>query len=256
LSRADSGTETSEDNNGTGGQGDPIGGSGGDIAPPDPGTGGAGSGGSGGMLGTGGAGSGGAVGSGGTIGTGGSGGRAPDGGTAGSGGASGTGGANGTGGASGTGGTPAIDGCNRSTWTIKPSTLCDTAACTNISAGSKDPSFAIDGDLGTRYTSGRPQGSAGAETVVLTFPHSVTLTGIHLVTTSAGDGPANYKVEFATTGTNFIDFAPAAAAAGADDLTVKFPAATAMKAFRITQTGSKAVSWWSIHELTLTGCTN
>ncbi len=89
----------------------------------------------------------------------------------------------------------------------------------------------------------------------MTFPHTVTLTGIHLFTSSVGDGPAAYRVEYATTGTNFAAFNPAVAGTGADDLMITFPAKM-MKAFRITQTGTKTPSWWSIHELTLIGCAN
>jgi hypothetical protein len=215
----------------------------------------------------------GSVGTGGQAGAGssgsGSGGGATDGGGTGgvgTGGASGTGGmagATGTGGGSGgqagagTGGSggSTVDGCARANWTITATVLCDTPNCVNIPARYKDPKYAIDGDSDTRYTSGRPQGTAGQEKVVLTFPKSVTIGGLQLMTSAPGDGAAAYKVEYATTGTNFVGFSPAVAGNGSDDIRLTFPP-TAMKALRITQTGSKADTWWSIHELVVMGCLN
>lgn len=152
------------------------------------------------------------------------------------------------------GGAPAVGGCDRADWTFTPSALCDTAACTGIPATQRDPAGAIDGDRSTRYTSGRYQGSAGPESVTLTFGHTVTLAGLNLFTSALGDGPASYEVEYATTGTNFVAFNPPVAGTGSDDLSISFPA-RAMNAVRVTQTGSKPW-WWSIHELTLLGCAN
>jgi len=152
------------------------------------------------------------------------------------------------------GGAPAVNGCDRANWTFTASALCDTAACAGIPATQRDPAGAIDGDLSTRYTSGRYQGSAGPETVTLMFGHTVTLAGINLFTSALGDGPASYEAEYATTGTNFVAFSPPVAGAGSDNLSISFPA-RAMTAIRVTQTGSKAW-WWSIHELTLLGCAN
>jgi hypothetical protein len=206
------------------------------------GTGGVAGGGSGG-IGGGGQGGAGMAGAAGMSGTGGSGGQA-DAGTGGQAGA-------GTGGSGGA----TIDGCSRPNWTFTATMLCDTPNCVNIPASQKDPRYAIDGDAGTRYTSGRPQGSAGQEKVVLTFSKTVTVTGLQLMTSAPGDGAAAYKVEYATTGTNFVGFVPAVAGTGSDDIHITFPT-TAMNALRITQTGTKTGPWWSIHELVVTGCLN
>jgi len=89
--------------------------------------------------------------------------------------------------------------------------------------------------------------------VILTFPKPVTLAGINLLSKN-GDGPMAYLVEWSTDGANFSFFNPSAAGAGSDNLTVTFPAATKTLALRITQTGVKKTNWWSIHELTVTGC--
>lgn len=224
-----------------------------------------GSGGSGGMAtatGTGGGagGSGGAhdAGNAGTAGSGGTAGIGGSGGTGGAAGAAGTGGGSGGQAGVGTGGSggSTVDGCFRGNWTFTASKLCDTSSCVNIPAQYKDPPYAIDGNSSTRYTSGRAQGSAGQEMVVLTFAKTVTVSGLNLMTTAAGDGPAAYRVEYATTGTNFVGFIPAVTGAGSDNLQISFPA-TAMKAIRVTQTGSKPGGpWWSIHELTVVGCLN
>jgi hypothetical protein len=162
----------------------------------------------------------------------------------------------GLGGISGTGGAPTVDGCARSNWTIDATMLCNTASCVNIPLSQKEPKYAIDGDMITRYTSGRPQGSNGPETVTLTFPHNVKVGGLRLRTSKAGDGAAAIRIQYAATGTIFTDFTPAVSSAGGDDLTIIFPATTSMKALRITQTGMKTGPWWSIHELTLSACQN
>jgi len=215
--------------------------------------------GSGGVGGTGGEtiGSGGSVGSGGAIGTGGnvgSGGAVGTGGSVGSGGAVGTGGSVGSGG-TGTGGAVTVDGCQQSLWSLSVNTLCDTPACTGIPASQEAPPYAIDGNSSTRYTTGRPQGSAGAESVILKFPHTVTISGVHLVTSSIGDGPSSYRLQYSTDGTNFSVFNPPVSGRGADDLLISFPAKT-LKSLQILQTGSKTYNWWSIHEMTTVGCTN
>jgi len=151
-------------------------------------------------------------------------------------------------------GAPAVNGCDRANWTFTASALCDTTACANIPTAQKDPAGAIDGDLSTRYTSGRFQGGAGPESVTLMFGYTVTLGGINLFTSAVGDGPASYEVEYATTGTNVVAFSPPVTGTGSDNLTISFPV-RAMTAIRVTQTGSKPW-WWSIHELTLIGCSN
>jgi hypothetical protein len=159
----------------------------------------------------------------------------------------------------GTGGTdvPQINGCLNTNWMIAANTLCTTSqVCAGIPATDKDPRYAIDGDIATRYTSGVQQGSPPQdETVTLTFPRTVTINGIRLRTTSVGDGVAIYRLEYSTNGTTFMGFANPVTGPGADDLTINFPA-TPMRAIRVVQTGATPVAWWSIHELTVLGCTN
>ncbi|HEX4403531.1 MAG TPA: discoidin domain-containing protein, partial [Polyangia bacterium] len=144
------------------------------------------------------------------------------------------------------------DPCDHRTWTFTPSIVC-TTACVAMADGQKLPANAIDGDTTTRYTTGISQGSKGPEIVILTFPQDVSLTGLNLFTKS-GDGPITYVVESSLDGANFSYFVPSAAGPGSDNLTVTFPAATKLRALRITQTGVKKTNWWSIHELTVKGC--
>ncbi len=144
------------------------------------------------------------------------------------------------------------DPCDHRTWTFTPSVVC-TTACAAMADGQKLPANAIDGDTTTRYTTGITQGSKGPEVVILSFPQNVTLTGLNLFTKS-GDGPIAYLVESSLDGANFSYFVPSAAGPGSDNLTVTFPAATKLRALRITQTGVKKTNWWSIHELTVKGC--
>jgi hypothetical protein len=144
------------------------------------------------------------------------------------------------------------DPCDHRTWIFTPSVVC-TTACAAMTDAQKLPANAIDGDTTTRYTTGITQGSKGPEVVILSFPQNVTLTGLNLFTKS-GDGPIAYLVESSLDGANFSYFIPSAAGPGSDNLTVTFPAATKLRALRITQTGVKKTNWWSIHELTVEGC--
>jgi hypothetical protein len=153
--------------------------------------------------------------------------------------------------------------CTRACWTLTPSLKCDTAQCAGIMASLKEARYAIDGNQATRYTTGRKQGGGPtdggvgdggappAEYVVLSFSRPVSITGFQM--TSAGtDGPAAYAAQYSTDGATFQAFNPAVGGVGSNDVNVTF-GATVMKALRIDQTGVKD-KWWSIHELTTTGC--
>jgi hypothetical protein len=167
-------------------------------------------------------------------------------------GATGTGAAGqGAGGQAGTGGPPP-NPCDRTSWTFTPSVIC-TTACAGMADSQKLPANAIDGNTATRWTTGVAQGSKGPESVVLSFPSTVRLTGINLYAKAATDFPVGYLVEFSTDGATFQGFTPALAGAGVTQLAIPFPQATALSAVRVTQTG-KGLHWWSINELTVTGC--
>ncbi|HEY2903990.1 MAG TPA: discoidin domain-containing protein [Polyangia bacterium] len=144
--------------------------------------------------------------------------------------------------------------CDHVTWTFVPNFLCDTPECVPLPADQKDPAGAIDGDLATRWTSGRSQGSGGvAETVTVTFAAPVTIRGISLLTTVADDGPAAYRVEHSEDGVAFTGFNPPLAGAGSDTLTIQLPVAATTHAVRVVQTGGKTHGW-SINELSTVGC--
>jgi hypothetical protein len=138
---------------------------------------------------------------------------------------------------------PPAAGCMPANWVFTANPACTGAACR----------YAIDGNPTTRYATGRSQGSAGAESVTLTFSTSVTISGLRLTTSAPGDGPAAYRVERSLLGAiNFVAFMPPVAGPGSDNLVITFPAQT-MRAIRVTQTGTKN-PWWSINEMTITGC--
>jgi hypothetical protein len=145
-----------------------------------------------------------------------------------------------------------VDPCVRRNWTFIPKFTCDTAVCQDVPASAKNPFNAIDGMPDTRYTTGRAQGSAGPETVVLQLPRLASLTGLTLLTTS-GDGPATYLAEYSVDGLSFQGFQPAVFGAGSETTAIAFPATTLL-AVRVTQTGVKASNWWSINELDVVGC--
>lgn len=145
-----------------------------------------------------------------------------------------------------------VDPCVRRNWTFIPRFLCDTALCQDVPPSAKNPFNAIDGMPDTRYTTGRSQGSAGPETVVLQLPRTASLTGLTLLTTS-GDGPSTYLVEYSLDGATFEGFQPPVFGAGSETTAIAFPATTLL-AVRVSQTGVKTTNWWSINELNVVGC--
>jgi hypothetical protein len=145
-----------------------------------------------------------------------------------------------------------VDPCVRRNWTFLPKFVCDTSACPDVPPSAKNPFNAIDGMPDTRYTTGRAQGSAGPESVVLRLPRRASLEGLTLLTTS-GDGPATYLAEYSADGTTFQGFQPAVAGLGSETTAISFPPTT-MLALRVTQTGVKPSNWWSINELGVVGC--
>src|SRR5450432_2847436 len=164
----------------------------------------------------------------------------------------------GTAGAGTAGAGPPVDGCNHVNWTFTPQLTCvnpPNASC-GFDITQRGPQYAIDGDTVTRYTDGQTQ--VGGEYVVLAFGSTIKLSGVTLIANPAADGAKAYKAEYSTDGTTFVAFAPAVAGTGGlASLPINFPAATLMKALKITQTGATVAgmtSWWSINEITLNGC--
>jgi hypothetical protein len=125
-----------------------------------------------------------------------------------------------------------------------------------IPASVRDPANAIDGDTTTRYTDGVTQ--AGGEYAIVDLGGLAKISGITILANPATDAAKAYKVEYSTNGVDFGAFIPAVAGVGGvSPLVIDFPGATILRAFKITQTGMTpfpATSWWSINEITLTGC--
>jgi hypothetical protein len=146
-------------------------------------------------------------------------------------------------------------------WVFTPNTTCGAGnpSCgfCNANPGACNPAGAIDGDSGTRYTSGQTQN--GTEFFTLDFGGTVSITGITLdAGTSTKDFPVAYKAEYSTDGTTFMAFNPAVMGTGAVQTMITFPK-TQMRAIKIYQTGMQptgTTSWWSIHEITVQGCTS
>jgi hypothetical protein len=156
-------------------------------------------------------------------------------------------------------GDAAVDGCNRANWTFTAQIICvdpPNASCAALNPTLRAPQYAIDGDQATRYTDGQTQ--VGGEYVTLSFGATIELAGITLMALPATDSAKAYKVEYSTDATNFVPFNPAVqGVGGVSPLTITFPSATLLQALKITQTGmaiAPDVSWWSISEITLTGC--
>jgi len=143
-------------------------------------------------------------------------------------------------------------------WIFTPEYVCDpgTNPSCNFGANQRDPAGAIDGDPTTRYTDGKTQ--AGGEYVTLNFQSVIKLTGISMTANPVGDAAKAYKVEYSNDTVNYVAFNPAVmGTGGVSPLNITFPANTMLRAIKITQTGAvvaPATSWWSITDITLTGC--
>ncbi len=119
-------------------------------------------------------------------------------------------------------------------------------------SASSVPLQSIDGNLGSRWTSGRNQDATDSYTV--NFGGVVKLTSITLNNSgdgSAGDYPRGYAVYGSTDGVNFGS-TPFATGSGAYGNTVINFAQQSVMAIQIKDTGSVNGIWWSIGEFQTT----
>ncbi|HVR00640.1 MAG TPA: discoidin domain-containing protein, partial [Polyangia bacterium] len=150
------------------------------------------------------------------------------------------------GGAAGAAGAPADAGppvnyCDRTHWKA-------TASASYAMAPAGPPIQGIDGNLTTRWTSGRPQD--GTDYYQVDFGGTVKLTKITLDDTgdnSAGDFPAGYQVYASTDGTTFSGTAFAMGSGTMSSTVISFPQQT-VRAVKIKEIGSRTGIWWSIGE--------
>jgi F5/8 type C domain len=163
-------------------------------------------------------------------------------GSAGTGGAAGAGGkdAGGTGGAGGNadGGTAA---CAAHVISVKTSWVA-TAAFNADTAP-----FAVDADVGTRYTSAKAQ--AGDEWLQVDFGATATVNQVTLDTSSPNDYPAHWQVRLTDTSLNLSAPIVIEGDGAARNIVIQFPAAASGRYLLISQTGAKTPSWWSVHDL-------
>lgn len=117
----------------------------------------------------------------------------------------------------------------------------------SASHNAKEAQKAIDGKVGTRYTTGAPMKNGMWYQV--TLPEETLLHGCHIdYTSSPNDYPRGYLVEHSIDGENWVKLAEGKAQKR--NLSVDH-APTKTKHIRITQTGGNKRSYWSIHELGL-----
>lgn len=201
---------------------------------------GAGTAGSGGVGGAGG--SAGSAGNGGTGGNGGASAGAGGGGKGGSGGAAGSGGNGGNG---GSGGGPAQPKCSDHPLTAKTKWVVTASS----SDGLAPPAQAVDGDLGTRWSTGKSQ--AGGEWLQIDFGAVVSLSQVTLALGSSKDDyPRQYATRFSNSSQN--TGAPVLASgmgAASTDTVMNFPKGSSGRYVLITQSGAVQGLWWSVAEI-------
>jgi F5/8 type C domain len=175
------------------------------------------------------------------------------GGSAGAGGAVAMGGSSGSvgsgGSASGAGGT---GGTGNGMCSAHPLTATSKWTATASSSGGADlPAQAIDGDLTTRWSSGKDQ--AGDEWFQLDFGADATITKVTLkLGSNATDYPRSYKTRLTDTANNLS--APALLMGNGQngvDTVMTFSAPTTGRYLLITQGGMVTGLWWSIAEISV-----
>lgn len=186
-----------------------------------------------------------AAGAGGSSGVAGTAGGVSGGGSPGSTGGTAGGSAGGSGGISGTAGASGSSGVNHCDYRNWNATASATDSGSTISRG-------IDGDLATRWSSGR--GQDGTDWFQVNFGGTVKLTKITLNDTSdnsSNDYPRGYAVFGSTDGVTFSG-TPFATGTGTAGSTVMSFAEQIVMAIKIKDTGSVVGTWWSIGELQTT----
>ena len=112
--------------------------------------------------------------------------------------------------------------------------------------GKENPSLAIDGNLGTRWTTGAPM--AAGNWYQIELPGETEVAGIVLDSPSPNDYPRGFKVETSLDGKAW---AKTMEGQGKQPLTeIIFPSTVKTKFIKMTQTGS-ATNYWSIDEILL-----
>jgi len=183
-----------------------------------------------------------------------------NGGSSGAGGANGgSSGASGASGAAGAGGSTPV-GCTNATvvdaagsktkcpamntWTVTAMPT-PPSMYLGIADNKLQPQYAIDGNTGTRYSSGAT--AAGGEWFRVDLGAATQITGVVLDNSiDVNDVPYGYKVEVSTDGNAWTQVATCNAIASTTE-TINF-AAKAGRYVRVTQT-AVGIHWWSIDEL-------
>jgi beta-glucosidase len=117
-------------------------------------------------------------------------------------------------------------------------------ATASSTSGADVPANALDGALGTRWSSGVTQ--ANGQWFLVDMQSNQTFKQLTLDANGTTDYPHGYQVFVSTDGVNFGS-AVATGAPTASLVTITFPTQTA-RYIKIVQTGT-ATSWWSIYEL-------
>jgi hypothetical protein len=131
------------------------------------------------------------------------------------------------------------DACDRHSW----------KASASVSSGSGSPGAAIDGDLGSAWSTNHPQN--GTDWFVIDFGALVKLPRITLDDSQAApdDYPGGYAVSSSVDGVKF-EATPFVTGAGSHSKTVMDFSQRTVRAVKIRQTGTaRAPHWWQIGEV-------
>jgi uncharacterized repeat protein (TIGR02543 family) len=120
----------------------------------------------------------------------------------------------------------------------------------SASSSNGSPANAIDGNIGTRWSTGSNQTNGQWFRIDMgsarTFNRIVLDAG-----SSAGDYPRGYQVYVSDDGVTWGS--PVASGAGSSGVTTVTFASQTARYIRVTQTGSDSFYWWSIHEFNVYG---
>lgn len=123
-------------------------------------------------------------------------------------------------------------------------------ATASSTAGADVPARALDGNAGTRFSTGVPQSSTNAQTFTLDLQSAKTFK--QLVIESPGDDYArNYEVYAGDTAGNINTFVAYGYSSAPGPTTVSFPRTTARFVQVRVSSAFGVGSWWSINEINL-----
>ena len=153
--------------------------------------------------------------------------------------------------AGGAGACAAPTGTHQTTALDRSCWVATASDCSASKDNPDEPARALDGMLGTRFSTGIKQTVGVSYTYQVDMKSVVMISGIKVESSMLADSSPTLQVEVSTNGTTWTKVA-----CGAGSITTDFSfAAVSAQYVRLTQSGGANTGWWSIHEFNVYGAT-